>query len=313
MAAYEAALAGEPAARTEIGASRTKPGTVNACLVGYYTSLRLPIAGAAHRNRTAAPSSNASAPSMARSKSPPCPAITSPRTLNKRRLMAARNLLKAMRGLLAFAVAEGFRTDDPSEGIKLPAVKTDGIATWTEAQIEQFEAAHAVGTRARLALALLLYSAQRRSDVVRMGRQHVRDGVLHVRQDKTGAVLDIPIHPRLAAVIAGSRTGDLTFLVTDAGRPFTAAEFGNWFREQCDAAGLPKKCSAHGLRKAACRRLAEAGCTVHQIAAISGHKSLSEVQRYTQAADQARLAREAMRTVQGAEASETRTASGKPE
>src|SRR5262245_66667285 len=75
---------------------------------------------------------------------------------------------------------------------------------------------------------------------------------------------------------------------------YTAPGFGNWFREQCDAAGCPDV-SAHGLRKATARRLAEIGCTAHQIASITCHASLSEVQRYTKAADRKRMAQEAMK------------------
>jgi integrase len=78
------------------------------------------------------------------------------------------------------------------------------------------------------------------------------------------------------------------------GKPFDPHAFTPWFGEACKAAGLPRECTFHGLRKAACRRLAEAGCTVHEIAAISGHASLREVERYTKAADQAKLARAAM-------------------
>jgi integrase len=147
--------------------------------------------------------------------------------------------------------------------------------------------------RGRLALALLLYTGQRRGDVVRMGRQHVKDGVLTLRQMKTGVELAIPLHPALEMVIADMPTEHLTFLTTAFGKPFTAAGFGNWFREQCNAAGLPH-CSAHGLRKAAARRLAEAGCTEHEIGAITGHASLREIVRYTKAADQKRLAVAAM-------------------
>jgi integrase len=124
-----------------------------------------------------------------------------------------------------------------------------------------------------------------------MGRQHVRNGAISVRQQKTGAALEIPIHQDLQRVFDATPSEHLTFLVTEFGKPFTPAGFGNWFRERCDEAGL-KRCSAHGLRKAACRRLAEAGCTAHQIAAISGHASLREVERYTKAADQARLAKD---------------------
>ncbi len=149
------------------------------------------------------------------------------------------------------------------------------------------------GSRARLALTLLLYTGQRRGDVIRIGRQHIRDGVIHVRQQKTGIELAIPIHATLAAVIAETPADHLTLLTTQIGKPFSAAGFGNWFRDRCNEAGL-RLCSAHGLRKAVARRLAEAGCTMHEIAAITGHASLSEVQRYTKAADQARLARAAM-------------------
>lgn len=149
-------------------------------------------------------------------------------------------------------------------------------------------------------MSLLLYGGQRRSDTVGLGRQHVRDGALHLRQQKTGAALVIPIHPTLAAILAATPTNGLTFLTTSTGAPFSPAGFGNLFREWCNEAGLPKHCSAHGLRKAACRRLAEAGCSEHQIAAISDHTSLAEVRRYTKAASQAKMARAAMATVTAA-------------
>jgi integrase len=94
--------------------------------------------------------------------------------------------------------------------------------------------------------------------------------------------------------ISAMPPSNLTFLTTSHGKPFTSPGFGNWFREACNAAGLPKGLSAHGLRKAAARRLAEAGCSANVIASITGHKSLKEVERYTKAADQARMARDAM-------------------
>ena len=106
---------------------------------------------------------------------------------------------------------------------------------------------------------------------------------------RPGAELAIPVVQELQSIIDAAPAENLTFLVTEFGRPFTAAGFGNWFRERCNEADLPN-CSAHGLRKAAARRLAEIGCTQHEIAAITGHASLSEVQRYTRGADQKRLA-----------------------
>jgi integrase len=208
--------------------------------------------------------------------------------------------------MMKHAVETGLRADDPTRDIKAIRVKSDGYHSWTDEEIAQFEHRHPVGSRARLALALLLYTGQRRSDVVRMGRQHIRHGVLEVRQVKTGAELSIPLHSTLASILAETPTNNLTFLITQFGQPFKAAGFGNWFREQCNAAGL-RHCSAHGLRKAAARRLAEAGCTEHEIAAITGHASLREVARYTKAADQKRLARAAMDKVKA------RTTIGQPD
>lgn len=153
------------------------------------------------------------------------------------------------------------------------------------------------GTKARLALGLLLYTAQRRGDVVAMGRQHERGGFLAIVQDKTGTPVEIPIHPELRAIIEATPSGHLTYLVTEFGKPFTPAGFGNWFAERVSEAGLPERCRAHGLRKAACRRLAEAGCTAPQISAISGHLSLREVQPYIDAANRSLMAAEGMAKV----------------
>jgi integrase len=295
MAAYEAAMAGQEA-RREIGASRTRPGTVNAAIVGYYNSLAFrSLAPNTQKMRRAILERFRSEHGEKRIGLLPREVIV--RLLGRMRPFAARNWLKTLRGLLQFAVAENFRADDPTQGLKLPRVKTDGFHTWTEAEIEKFEARHAPGSRARLALALLLYTAQRRGDVVHMGRQHVSDGMVSVRQEKTGRPLKIPIHSELQRAFDAT-DGNLTFLITERGQPFTPAGFGNWFHDRCVEAGLPKHCSAHGLRKAACRRLAEAGCSAHQIAAVSGHASLREIERYTKAVDQVRLAREAMRKEQ---------------
>jgi integrase len=207
---------------------------------------------------------------------------------------ASRNFLKALRAMMTHCVANHMRDDDPTKGVRSAKIKTDGYATWSDEHIAAFEARHPVGSRARLAMALMLYTGQRRSDVLRIGRQHVRNGVLHLRQQKTNAKLVIPVHPELLAILEEAPGQHLTYLTTRDGSPFSPAGFGNLFRDWCNEAGLPKGLSAHGLRKACCTRLAEAGCSEKQIAAISGHLSMSEVARYTKAADQARLARDAM-------------------
>jgi integrase len=215
----------------------------------------------------------------------------------------ANALRRVLRAMMRHAMDINLRRDDPTRDVRAIRVKSAGHHNWTDAEIAQFEQHHPVGSRARLALALLVYTGQRRGDVIRMGPQHDRDGALQVKQEKTGAELIIPIHPELAAVIAATPSGHLTFLTTRFGRPFEGSGFSHWFRDACDQAGLPH-CSPHGLRKAAARRLAEAGCTAHEIGAITGHASLAELVRYTRAADQRRLAEAAM--------AKTRKSSGKP-
>jgi integrase len=296
MAAYEAALAGQD--RIEVGAGRTMPGTMRALAVSYFASPEF-------RSRLQPSTQSGYRGAIERL----CKEHGDKRvaTLQREhivRLLAARaekpeaanRLRKALRALMKHAIEIGLRSDDPSRDTKAIRVKSDGYHSWSEPEIEQFEATHPIGTRARLAFSLLLYTGQRRSDVTRMGRQHIRNGLLHVRQQKTGAVLSIPVHPTLAAIIADTPAEHMTFITTHYGHPFGMTGFGKWFRDQCDAAGL-RHCTAHGLRKGAARRLAEAGCTEHEIAAITGHASLREVQRYTRAADQTRLAISAIEKV----------------
>lgn len=209
---------------------------------------------------------------------------------------AANHTLRSLRALMRHAIEIGWRTDDPTQGVRRLKERAQGVPTWTEEDIATFEAHWPPGSKPRLALALLLYTGQRRSDVVRTGRQHVRGRAIQVRQVKTGTTLLIPLHPDLTALIPPDRNR-LTFLMTDEGasaRPYTPNGFYMRFATWCEAAGLPPGLSPHGLRKAAARRMAEAGCTAHQIASVTGHKTLAEVQRYTTAADQVRLAEAAI-------------------
>lgn len=226
---------------------------------------------------------------------------------------AARNFLNTVRILMEFAVERGIRGDNPTFGVKRPKIKTAGWRTWTEEDIDAFRAKHPIGTPARLAMELMLCTGQRRSDVVHMGHQHVRNGSIRVRQHKTGTSLEIPIHRELQAILDATPRTQLTFITTSGGKPFkTAASFGNWFAQCCRDAGLPKGTAAHGFRKAACRRLAEAGCSASEIMAISGHRSIAEVQRYCSAAEQARMARAAHAKAHKAFGTEPETSSGKP-
>jgi integrase len=231
----------------------------------------------------------------------------------------AINWLKTVRSLIKFAIDESLLKTDPTEGIKNLSGKTDGYRTWDESDVVKYEVKYPLGTRERLTLELLICTAQRRGDIVKMGRQHVRKividesewSVIDVKQQKTGAALAIPILPQLRAAIDAMPCKDrhLTFLTTLKGKPFTPESFTNWFREACNDAGLPKGISAHGLRKISLKRLAEAKCSQHLIAAISGHKPGSrEIEKYTRAAEQERMAADAMMMLM--KGKERRTTSG---
>jgi integrase len=304
MAAYQAALAA--AAPVEIGAKRRSgPGSLSAAIAAYYGSLEFrALTGGTPAKRRAILE-------RFREAHGDKPVRLLPRKfimhmLSTMKPHAARNWLKTIRALMQFCVAHELIGEDPTLGVKARTPKSDGHHTWIEDEIAQFEAHYPLGTKAHLALALGLYTVQRRGDVVRTGRQHVRDGVLHVTQQKTRKALALPVRPELRAAIDATPTGHLTFLVTKTGKSYGANDFSEQFRKWCDDAGLPTRCTFHGLRKAGCRRLAEAGCSANEIAAWSG-QSLREVERYTRAADQARLARNALaRTAVGGEGQRVR-------
>jgi integrase len=205
---------------------------------------------------------------------------------------AANNLLKILRVILNFAAGEGMIASNPALAVKRYKKRGEGIHPWAESEVLQFQSHHSIGSKARLALELMLSTGQRRIDIVRMGRQHIKGDSIAVRQEKTDEPLLIPIDADLAAVLDVLPRAHMIFLLTEFGKPFTAAGFGNWFRDRCNEAGLPQ-CSAHGLCKLAATRLANAGCSNQQIKAITGHKSDSSLAPYIRAAQQTRLARQA--------------------
>jgi integrase len=206
---------------------------------------------------------------------------------------AANNRRKYLSSMFGWAVEDGLMRANPAREIRRIGYASDGIHTWTPDEVRQFEARHPIGTKARLALGLLLYLGVRRGDVVTLGRQHVKDGWLSMVPAKTRyrrrTMSHKPILPVLADIIARSPTGDLTFLVTGFGKPFTVAGFGNWFRDRCNEAGLPQ-CSAHGLRKAGATLAAENGATDRQLMALYDWTSEKQANVYTAAASRKRLA-----------------------
>lgn len=194
----------------------------------------------------------------------------------------------AMRRVFKMAVKKKRRADNPFLGIE--AYSLGEHHTWTEAELAQYEAKWRLGTRERLAFDLLLYTGQRVGDVSTMKRTDIVDGMIHVVQQKTGAELWLPILPPLARSMAACPNNGLTLFGDAAGRPVKRAAISHIIRQAVRKADLPSRCVAHGLRKARMRRLAEGGATGKEIAGWSGHKTLKEVERYTEAADQKRLA-----------------------
>jgi integrase len=197
--------------------------------------------------------------------------------------------------IITYAIETGLRADNPFSGLKPYRLGT--YHTWTDAEIAQFERRWPLGTRERLAFALLLYTGQRGGDVVKMARSDIVDGRIRVAQDKarkgTTNELMIPIHPALARALQAGPVVGMTHIITDArGKPLRAIT--ELIEAAVKRAGLPARCVAHGLRKAALRRLAEHGSTTKEIAAVSGHRSLAEIERYTARADQAGLAKAAI-------------------
>jgi integrase len=210
--------------------------------------------------------------------------------------------------MFKWAVSEGKLPEDPTVGVTRQRLKnaTEGYREWTDAEIDQFIAHHPIGTKPYLALVLLRATGVRRGGVVDLGPRHIRHdllpksphGYLCKVQGKTGTLVEVPVTDALRAAIDACPSNNWTFLVTSYGQPFTDAGFTNWFRDRCNEAGLPNGLSAHGLRKARSRLIAEKNSSAHAVAAVAavtGHKTLSEVQRYTARYDRRKLAVEAMR------------------
>lgn len=207
---------------------------------------------------------------------------------------AARKLRKELVRLLDFAEAAKLIHRSPMKHVGqvkvAPAERSAGFYTWTEEDIAAYRARWPLGTKQRLAMELILWTDQRKIDAIHLGRQHIRGGKFVLRQTKTGKLLTLPIAAPLANAIAAMPPSNaMCFIMTEWGKPFSVKGFGGWFREQCDAAGLPN-CTAHGLRKATMRRMADLEMPNKTMKSVSGHSKDDEVARYTEAADQARLA-----------------------
>ena len=316
MAAYQQALAAAP---KPIGLSRSKPGSVAAAVAAYLSS---PVFTTPYHLAPASQAMRRSILQRFRDHYGEMSITTMPPKFILSLLAAmpphaARNWFKTLRAFCQFSVEQEIIKTDLTLGLKLPKVRdSGGHHTWEDSEVAAFEAKHPVGSKARLALALGVYTMQRRSDAVRMGPQHISAGEvikvgshvidrwLSVRQQKTKNAIVLPLFPELKRILTATPTEHLSFLITKSGRPYSGNDFSDQFRQWCDEAGLPSRCSFHGLRKYGAVWFAMRGCSAPEIAAWGGWKSLREVERYIRAAQQMRLAGNALVRVLGGEGGE---------
>lgn len=194
---------------------------------------------------------------------------------------AAARLRKLLTQLFVIArrakiVPFGF---DPVKDTKAPKAESDGYHRWTEVELASFEATYPLGTKPRLAFALLLYGAQRSGDVRLMTHETIADGRIRLSQSKTSNAVDVPVVTPLRDALDAGPLGERLLLETKCGDPFTPKGFYGMLKKACIKAGIPH-CAPHGLRKSAARRCREAGCTDEEGMAITGHKSVREYRRY---------------------------------
>jgi integrase len=316
MDAYQKAMSLKPVLQN-IGSDRVKPRSIHALAIAYYDSAAFkalkPITQGVYRNiierfcrEKEGDGSLNGDKSVVTMKSSHVEQLMDARA---DRPDSANGLRKVLREMMKVAIKLEWRNNDPTLGVKkIKPKRQGGFHRWTDNEIAQYEAHYPIGTKARLAMALGLYTGQARQDVILMGKQHITreydpeqdcevkilNWVRKKTEDKTGLELAIPVHPELRRIIDATPSKNLTFLVTELGARFTAAGFGGWFRDRCNEASL-RHCSFHGLRKAAATRLIDAGCDVVEAAAITGHASLKELQRYIETRDRRKAAKRAMR------------------
>jgi integrase len=283
MAAYAMALAGmSEAAKQEIGASRTAPGTIDALIVSYYKSdeWRHGLEEETRKTRRRIIEKFRERHGDTR--------VGMLAELDK--ASAKRHWLKAIRPLLRHAVPT-MLADDPTLGIAAPKLpKSKGYHSWTDAEIAGYRAIWPCGTQQRLVFEFALETVSRRAEVVRLGRQHVSNGWIRIERLKGSDDVEIEIAPELQAAIDAMPKDNMTFIITTGGKPRSRFGLGNDFAGWAKEAGLPDRCRLHGLKKAGMRRAAEDGATAHELMAHSGHRTLSEVQRYTTAVNNRKLA-----------------------
>jgi integrase len=205
----------------------------------------------------------------------------------------ANNMLACLKMLLTFGKRRGYTHRDPAEGVD--ELAGGSYRSWTDSEIASFEAKWPRGSRERLIFDLALNTGQRRGDLAAMTRHHIDGDVIGVAQEKTGERVAIPMHPHLRASLAAFDSKGISLLQRTDGTPLKVRELNQIFAAAVKAAiGKDSDCVLHGLRYSAARRLAEAGATAHEIMAVTGHRTLGMVEKYTREANKVRLANSAI-------------------
>lgn len=194
--------------------------------------------------------------------------------------------------MFKWAMKADLASRNPALEAEIVKIASDGYTAWTAEHVEAFEERHPIGTKARLAFALFLYTGQRVSDVAEWGPLNLRGGRIAYKQHKgrTQRVVhrSLPIVAPLQAIMDASELGGSMWLETEYGQPFSIKGLGNKMRQWCDEAGL-NDLSAHGIRKTTGIIAAERECTAHQIMQILG-VTLAVAEDYCQQASKRRLA-----------------------
>lgn len=199
----------------------------------------------------------------------------------------AVNEYKALKPVFEHLRRLGFIKKNPMAGIELDRPKINGFAVAEAEDIAAFQKLWPVGTVERLAFDLALYTGAARADLAQLSRKNIKGDLLVYQRQKSKITARVPLTPELRAVI--ERTADIApaFILSRRGKAYKAESLGNLFGDAAREAGMNAR--LHGLRKAFCIYWAEKGVSTHQIAAMAGHMSLSEVERYTRAADRERM------------------------
>ena len=316
---YAELLAQSENAAAQIGASKIKPGSIDALIVKYLQARHL------HQGTGQGDTGDARRPILDNFRQCMTPGghrygenrLATMQRKNIADALAGKTpimqkvWMKALRHLIAFAIEQGECKTDPTIGIKTTRPpKTSGHVTWGDVQIEQYREQHANGTMARLALELMLNIAARRHDAHQIGRQHLRNGCLSWRPSKTsqttGKMLTIRVLPELQAALDAmpqQRRADIP-----ADRIRQAVRVGGGIRQQvrrlvrrgragAGASAMTARSATIGRTVCARRRASNSrtpDAPAPEIMAVSGHASLSEVQMYIDAVEQDRLAEAAM-------------------